>query len=203
MGTTDSATSRLQEKLIENAKKEAEEIIRKAEEEARKIIENAEKEYEEKVEKVKEKIISDAKRRAEEIIVDAKIRARMILAEEKKNIVEQVFRRVEEIVKSGRFNRRESLYNLLKESISEIALSNIRVIVSREDEKLVKELKKQLEKELNVKIVEIKVTNSISGGVIVESLDGRIRIDNSYEERLESARSKLAPLIVKEVLGRG
>ncbi len=203
MGSTSKVTSRLQEKLVENAKKEAEEIIKKAEEEARKIIENARREYKEKAKSIREKILSDAKRRAEEIIVDAKIRARMILAEEKKNIVEQVFRRVEEIVKSSEFDRRESLYNLLKESISEIALSNIRIIVGKKDEKIVKELRKQLEKELGVKIVEVKVVDYVSGGVIVESLDGRVRINNTYEERLENARSKLAPLIVREVLERG
>ena len=195
-----TTTSRLQQKLIENAKKEAEKIILEAKREAEKIIEEARKAYESKVSETREKIISEAKRKAEEIIVDAKIRARMIIAEEKKKIIDSVFKQVEEIIKSAKFDKKESLLQLLKESIKEIGLDKVKVIVSKQDLGIIKEIKKTVEKELSVKIVEVTGSDKISGGVIVESMDGKIRINNTYEERLASAKSKLAPMIVRKVL---
>ena len=54
------------------------------------------------------------------------------------------------------------------------------------------------DKELAGKIVEIREHHGM-GGVIVEDIDGKVRIDNTYETRLEMLLPRLLPEIGKEL----
>jgi vacuolar-type H+-ATPase subunit E/Vma4 len=54
------------------------------------------------------------------------------------------------------------------------------------------------DKELAGKIEEIKEHGSM-GGVIFEDLDGKVRIDNTYETRLEMLLPKLLPEVGKDL----
>jgi len=56
------------------------------------------------------------------------------------------------------------------------------------------------DKELAAKVAEIK-EHSASGGVIIEDVEGRVRIDNTYETRLEMLLPRLLPEIGKELFG--
>lgn len=174
-------------RIIDDAKREAEEVIKKAEEEWRR-----------KVEEARRRILEDAKRKAEEILVDARIKARMKLSNEKNNIIRLLMHKVEELIEKGSFDRRESLKKLAIEAISQLGLREVIVYVSGNDKKLMEELRAIIENELNIKINDIREAN-IRGGVIVESIDGTTRIDNSYDTRLEVIKTRLLPQISKEL----
>ncbi len=193
---------RIKEKLLEKAREDAKRIIEDAKREAERIIKEAEEKWREKVEETRRKIISEAKRKAEEILIDARIKARMRITEEKNKIIEQLLGRVEELVDKGMFSREESLERLLEEAVKQSGLSEVIVYTSNRDVELVRALKPKIESKLNVKITDIRRSN-IKGGVIVESTDGNIRIDNSYETRLELAKMRLLPKISKELFSNG
>ncbi|GAI82215.1 unnamed protein product, partial [marine sediment metagenome] len=95
-------------------------------------------------------------------------------------------------------SRDESLsLNLIKEAINEAGIDKARIYVSPKDVSSVRELLKG-DKQLVGKIEEIKEFDC-SGGVIVEDIDGKIKIDNTYDTRLEMLLPKLLPEIAKEL----
>ncbi|MEM4601116.1 MAG: V-type ATP synthase subunit E family protein, partial [Sulfolobales archaeon] len=95
-----------------------------------------------------------------------------------------------------------SLKNLLIESISAAEnslgkLSKLTVYVSERDFELAKEVVKEIATSSKLEL-ELR-TAGISGGVIVEDHEGRIRIDNSYDSRITVFLSRLSKDIIKEV----
>ncbi len=192
---------KIREAVLEKAKREAEKIIAEAKKEAERIIEKARREWEENRNRIREQILEEARRKAEEIIIDARIKARMKLTQAKREVVEEVLKNIEKIVKEGAFDRRESIRRLLGEAIEPLS-GDIRIHVAEKDLEITQELVKGLANasNANVKIREIKIAN-ILGGVIAESIDGTIRIDNSYEARLELVRTRLIPEIQRELFG--
>lgn len=193
---------RIKEKLLEKAHEDAKRIVEDAKREAEKIIKEAEEKWKKKVEEARRKIIEEAKREAEEILVDARIKARIRITEEKNRVIEQLLGKVEELVDKDVFNREESLRKLLEEAIKQSRLNEVVIYVSSRDIKLMQSLKTRIESELKVKIIDIREAN-IKGGVIVESVDGGIRIDNSYDVRLELVKMRLLPEVSKELFSNG
>lgn len=200
--TQQEVAERIKEKLLEKAREDAKRIIEDAKREAEKIIKEAEEKWKKKVEETRRKIIEEAKREAEEILVDARIKARIRITEEKNRVIEQLLGKVEELVDKDVFNREESLRKLLEEAIKQSRLNEVVIYVSSRDIKLMQSLKPRIESGLKVKIIDIREAN-IKGGVIVESVDGGIRIDNSYDVRLELVKMKLLPEVSKELFSNG
>ncbi len=188
---------KIRKAVLDKARKEAERIVIEARREAEKILEKARREWEENRERVRKQIIENAKRKAEEIIIDAKIKARMKLTEAKREVINEVIKNIEEIVKEGNYDRRGSLRKLLEEAVVPLE-GDIRIYVSERDLDLAKDVAGKLNN--NVRIVDIK-TMSILGGVVAENIDSTIRIDNSYEARLELVRTRLIPVIQRELFG--
>ncbi len=191
-----SSIEELKEKLIEEARARAREILRKAEEEARRIVEDAEKKWREMAEKEKTRIVEEAKTKAQTILSEAKRQARIVLSNAKNELLNQIFSEVENTIRERRgIDIESSLRNLLEEALIYIEKPS-KVIAHPRDREIIERLLR--EKGLtNIEIVE---SNDISGGLILESLDGK-RVDNSYDTRLERARTTLAPLVNKELWG--
>ena len=189
---------RIRDKLLEKAREDAKRIIEDAKHEAERIIREAEEKWKKKVEETKKKILEDAERKAEEILIDAQIKARMKITDEKNKIIELLMNKIEELIEKGTYDRSESLRKLAIEAIGQLELKEVIIYVSRNDKELMEKLKSSIENELNVRINDIKEAN-IRGGVIVESIDGGIRIDNSYDARLEIIKTRLLPQISKEL----
>ncbi len=82
---------------------------------------------------------------------------------------------------------------LIQEAVEAIGADKARIYVLP---KSVDTTRKLLEsnKELANKITEVKEAN-FTGGIIAESIDGTLRIDNSYESRLEM----LLPILLPEI----
>lgn len=189
---------RIRGKLLEKAREDAKRIIEDAKREAERIIKEAEKKWKEKVEEIRKEVLEDARRKAEEILIDAQIKARMKITNEKNKIIELLMSKIEELIEKGTYDRSESLRKLAIEAIRQSELKEVIIYVSRNDKELMERLRSSIENELNVKINDIKEAN-IRGGVIVESIDGSIRVDNSYDVRLEMIKTKLLPQIYKEL----
>lgn len=190
--------NKIREALIERARKEANEIIEKAKEEAKRIIEKALREKEEKIRKIKEEIVEEAKRKAEEEVLSEKIEAKKKIAHVKNKIINEVWSKVRERIEQGNFDREKSLRKLLLESLEEIPSSDIIIYVNKNDKPLLEKILQEIV--IKKRIINIRECD-ILGGVIVESADSLIRIDNSYDTRLSSVKYRHIHAIARKLFG--
>ena len=135
-------------------------------------------------------------------IAEAKIRARHIIAQAKNDVFNHLRERIlRELSSLSPELRRESIKNILREVLSSGVFSDqkLRIYVARQDLNITREVVEELG--IGDKVIEILPLDSIIGGVIVQSIDGSIRIDASYERRLELVLSKRAARLNLELFG--
>ncbi len=97
----------------------------------------------------------------------------------------------------GAANTKSSLSNLIKEAADALGGEKLRLYVAKADLDTVRSIQSG-SGGLGERIVEVKEA-PISGGVIAENEAGTIRIDNSYETRLEILLPRILPDVGKEL----
>jgi len=187
---------KISETILGKVRVDAESIIKEAESKAREGIEKAEKKQEAKVEEEKNKLIEEARGEAARILAQASIKARQELLTAKADVIDKIISRVKKVL-SGFSSDESSPLNLIKEAINAIDIDKARIYVSPKDISALPEFLKG-DKELASKIMEIREFDC-TGGVIVEGIDGKIRIDNTYEARLEMLLPQILPQLSKEL----
>ena len=189
---------RISEAILAKVRVEAQDIVKDAKEKARERIEKAKKQQEARFGEEKNKLIEEAKGEAARILAQASIRARQELLTAKTEIIDGIVSGVKRIL-SDFSGSESSPLNLIKEATDAIGIDKARVYVSPKDIATVSKLINK-DKELANKIVETKEFDCI-GGVIVEDIDGRTRVDNTYDTRLEMLLPQILPEINKELFG--
>jgi len=168
-----------------------EEILKKGEEEVSRIKSEAE-------EKAKS-IISDARRKAEELLLKAReeaekeiesIRRQEIssvnlemkreLLNKKKDVLERVFEAVKERIKNM---EKEEKREILKKMVERNASGNMAIYSNKEDEEIVREIASELN-------LIYRGNVDCIGGVILESLDGNVRINLTFDDILKQVYEK-------------
>jgi len=89
--------------------------------------------------------------------------------------------------------------SLVKEAVNSLDIDKAIIYVSPKDISIVRKLVAK-DKKLADRIIEIREFDC-TGGVIVEDIDGKIRIDNTYNTRLETLLPQILPEINKEIFG--
>lgn len=189
---------RISEAILDKVKADAENVIKEAENKAQEEIEKAKAQQQAKLEEQKGKIIEEAKEEAARILAQATIKARQELLATKTGVIDQLVNRVRQEL-SGTLSDKSSPLSLIKETMAALNIDKVRVYVSPKDITTVKKLLER-DKELAKKIAEIKEFDCV-GGAIVEDIEGKIRIDNTYETRLEMLLPRLLPEISRELFG--
>ena len=187
---------KISEAILGKVRADAQDIVEEAEERARRRIQKAEQQQAAKLEEEKNKLIEEAKAEATRILAQSTITARQELLLAKTRIIDEIINRVKKTF-SGISSDESSPLNLIKEAINALDIDKARIYVSPKDVSSVRESLKE-DKQLADKITEIREFDG-SGGVIVEDIDGKIRIDNTYDTRLEMLLPKLLPEIGKEL----
>ena len=188
---------KISEAILDKVKVEAESIIREAKDRASREIEQAKKQLAARLEEEKGKMLQEARGEATRIAAQASVKARQELSQAKADVVQEIISGVKKAL-SGTASDKSLLIGLIKEATDDtLGINKGRVYVSPENVSAVKKLLEK-DRELASKIVETKEHDS-TGGIIVEDIDGRIRIDNTYETRLEMLLPKLLPEIGKEL----
>jgi V/A-type H+-transporting ATPase subunit E len=185
---------KISEAVVGKVKLDAQNIIRAAEEKAQEEIEKAKRQREVRFEEEKGKMLGEAEEEAARILAQASIKARQNLSSTKADIIAKIIDGAQKEL--PRISSDEShLLNLIREAIEGLGVDKGRIYVSPKD---VSPVRKFLEadKELSGKIVEVRESNCL-GGVIAEDVEGKLRIDNTYETRLEMLLPKLLPKISK------
>lgn len=189
---------KISEAILAKVSVEAQDVVKDAKAKARERIEKAKRQQEARFGEEKNKLLEEAKGETARILAQASIRARQELLTAKTEIIDEIVSGVKKILAD--FSGSESLpLNLIKEATDAIGIDKARVYVSPKDVAMVSKLINK-DKELANKIVETKEFDCI-GGVIVEDIDGRNRVDNTYDTRLEMLLPQILPEINKELFG--
>ncbi len=187
---------KISEAILSKVKVDAENIIKEAEGKAREEVEKAKKQREIKLEEEKRKKLEEAEEEAARIIAQASIRSRQKLSSAKADVIAKVLDRVKQEL--SRLSSDEiHVLNLVREAVDGLGRSKSRIYVSPKDVSMVRRALEG-DTKLASKIVEVK-RGDFLGGVIAEDIEGKIRIDNTYETRLEMLLPRLLPEISKEL----
>lgn len=184
------------EAILDKVKAEAESIIKEAESKAAKEVAQAKKQQAAKLEEEKGKMLQGAKEEAARIAAQASVKARQELSKAKADVINDIISRVKKEL-SGVSSDKSLLIDLIKEATQVLGFDKGRVYAAPKDVSTVRKLLEK-DKGLSSKIVEVKEHDCL-GGVIVEDIDGRTRIDNTYETRLEMLLPRLLPEIGREL----
>ena len=187
---------KISEAILDKVKVDAQQIIKEAEEKALQEIEKAEKQLESKFEGKKRKTIEEAEVEAARILAQASIKARQELSRAKADMIDKIVSNVKTTLLDISSDE-GSLLGLIKEVVAGLGVDKARIYVSPRDISTVQQFLEK-DKELAGRIMEIK-ENDCTGGVIAESIDGKISVDNTYDTRLEMLLPKILPEISKEL----
>ncbi len=187
---------KVSEAILDKVKVEARDIIKDAEQKAQQRIDRAKEQHQAKFEEEKRKIIEGSEGEAARIQAQASITAREEMLTVKNEVIQEIVKRVKKALSDIEGGDKLAL-NLIKEAFNATGAEKARVYVSKKDmdglQKLIK-----ADKELSGKITEISEYRC-EGGAVVEDIEGRISIDNTFETRLETLMPRILPEISKEL----
>jgi vacuolar-type H+-ATPase subunit E/Vma4 len=187
---------KISEAILGKVKTEAQDIIEEAKEKARERIARAKEQQAAKLEEEKGKLIEEAREEATRTLAQSSISARQELLLAKTSIIDEIINNAKKTFSEISSNESSPL-DLIKEAINALDMDKARIYVPPKDVSIVQKLIAG-DKKLADRITEIKEFSG-SGGVIAEDIDGKIRIDNTYDTRLEMLLPKLLPEIGKEL----
>ncbi len=187
---------KISDAILDKVRVEAQDIIKETEEKARERIDSAKRQQEAKLEEEKGKLVEEAEEEATRILAQSSITARQELLLAKTRIIDEIIDRVKKTF-SGISSDESSPLGLIKEAINALDIDKARIYVSPKDVSIVRKSLKG-DKQLADRISEIREFDG-TGGVMVEDIDEKIRIDNTYDTRLEMLLPKLLPEIGKEL----
>jgi V/A-type H+-transporting ATPase subunit E len=191
-----SKMEKISEAVVAKVKLDAQNIIREAEEKAQEEIGKAKKQREVRFEEEKGKMLVEAEEEAARILAQASIKARQQLSSAKADTIAKIIDGARKEL--SQISSDESyLLNLIRDAIGGLDVDKCRIYVSPKDARTVERLLKA-DRELSGKIIEVREYNCL-GGVIAEDAEGKLRIDNTYETRLEMLLPKLLPEINKKL----
>ena len=187
---------RISEAVVSKVKLDAQSIIKEAEDKAKEEIEKAKRQREVRFEEEKGRMLGAAEEEVARILAQSSIKARQQLSSAKADTIAKIIDGARKEL--SRISSDESYFpNLIREAMEGLGVDKARIYVSPKDVSTVKKFL-EADKELSGKILEVRESNCL-GGVIAEDVEGKLRIDNTYETRLEMLLPKLLPKISKEL----
>jgi len=187
---------KISEAVVGKVKLDALKIIRETEEKAQEEIEKAKRQREVRFEEERGRMLGEAEEEVARILAQASIKARQHLSSAKADTIAKIIDGARKEL-SQVSSDETHLLNLIREAMEGLGADKARIYVSPKDIGNVKNFLKA-DRELSGKIVEVRESN-ILGGVIAEDIEGKLRIDNTYETRLEMLLPKLLPKISEEL----
>ena len=170
------------QQILDEAKKEAEEIIAEAKVEAEEILKKAREEAEKEAERLKRQEISSVN-----------LEMKRLLLNKRKEILEDVLKLVEDRIRKM---DPEEKKKLLEKLINSCELEEAVVYSNKDDENIVREVIS------NKKGYRYGGNINCLGGVILESTDGEVRINLTFDDLLaqvyESKMSEVSKILFGE-----
>jgi V/A-type H+/Na+-transporting ATPase subunit E len=187
---------RIGDAVVSKVKLDGEKIVSEAEEKAREETEKARAQREARFEEQRSRMLAGAAEEAARVMAQASIKARQQLSSAKADAVARVVDGTRKQL-AGMSGDDASLLKLIREAMEGLGEDKATIYVSPRD---VSSVRRALEtdKELSGKISEVRQCDCL-GGVIAEDAEGKLRIDNTYETRLEMLLPRLLPEMSKRL----
>jgi V/A-type H+-transporting ATPase subunit E len=186
------AVAKLGEEIIEEAKAEAQRRLAKAEEEAKKIIEAAKAEASRLVEEAKAKAVEEVSLIERRRLSEARRTAALKILEEKNKLVAEAFKKAYSQLKNLKFETySQSITRLLEASIPSLASEEVQVWLNKRDLERQSRLLKNVKPPQGVKLTVAEKPIETIGGFVLTSPDGKIKLDQTFEARLQHAEKLL------------
>jgi V/A-type H+-transporting ATPase subunit E len=192
---------KIREAILNRAKEDADRIIEEARIKAKGLIEEAKKRRELELETTKKKMVSAAHREALKILAQASMTGRQEILRGKEDVVHEILERVKHELRH-RSSDKESLTHLIEETIGAFQMkTKVKLLVTSKDLGIVQGILRE-DVPLRETVIEVREVNGL-GGVSAEDEEGIVRIDNTFDTRLETLMTKILPKIGEELFGDG
>jgi V/A-type H+/Na+-transporting ATPase subunit E len=187
---------KISEAVVGKVKLDAQSMIEEAEKKAQEELEKAKRQRAAQFEEAKAKMVGEAREEAARILAQASIKARQQLSSAKADTVATIVDGARKEL--SRISTEESYFlNLVREAIAGLGGNKGRIYVAPRDVAAAGKFL-DTDKELSGRILEVREVNCL-GGVIAEDSEGKLRIDNTYETRLEMVLPRVLPGISKQL----
>ncbi|MBT9143325.1 MAG: V-type proton ATPase subunit E [Dehalococcoidia bacterium] len=187
---------KINEAILSKVQEEARGIIAEAEEKAREEVEKAHGLLEARLDEERRKLKAEAEAEAARILAQASIRARQELLKAKSEVIGEITHRVKDALSRTK-SKKAALRALLREATQALEADRLQIYIAPRDKDIVETIVSG-DGELSDMVMGIREADLL-GGVIAEDAEGKMRIDNSYETRLEILLPKILPQVSKEL----
>jgi len=192
-------TNKIRAAILKEAQGEVEEIIANARVKAEELMTNAKEQKKKRFEEEKNRVISEARREASRILAQSSLKARQEVLKEKDDVINEIISRAKKDLLGKAMDETVLIY-LIGETVQAFETEDkLRLLVSPGDIAVARKVVKENDS-LKEQIAEI-VEFDCLGGVMAESMDGMVSIDNTFDMRLEMLTPKILPRISRELFG--
>ncbi len=192
-------TDKIRATILDKAQKEAQEIVANAKTKAKDLMAHAEQQKEKRFEEEKLRILSEAQREAARILAQSSLKARQEILKEQDEVINEIVAKTNETL-ARELTDETALAVLIKEAVVAFESDEkLRILASPRDIDTVNKAV-QHDDDLSRQIEEV-VEHDCLGGIIVESTDGMVSIDNSFEVRMGMLMPKIMPELGKKLFG--
>ncbi|MFC1946977.1 V-type ATP synthase subunit E [Chloroflexota bacterium] len=189
---------KISEAVLDKVKTEAEDIIRQAQSTAQERLAKAREQQNTRYEEEKTRMIEEAKSEASRIRAQTSISIRQEILKAKNEVIQKIVSGLKSRLADLPDND-ELTMNLIKEGTKVIGAIEVIVYVSPGHIDSIKNLVKN-DKDLSAVIKDYKETRC-TGGAVIEDIESRFRIDNTFDTRIETLLPQILPEISKELFG--
>ncbi len=193
-----SEMERIADAVLAKVRTEADGILAEACARAEETVARAKTHADARAAEERSRMLEEAKVDAARVLAQSTIAARQELLKAKTAVIEEVLAGVAKSLADGT-GASDGLRKLVCDGIDTLGLEKARIIASAREARVVRDLVKA-DNQLAGRVAEVK-EGTHSGGVIVEDLDGRLRVDNTYGTRLAMLRPSLLVEIGRELAG--
>jgi V/A-type H+-transporting ATPase subunit E len=165
--------------IKQKARARADEIVDEAEQESDETLSEARQEAESIVEQAREEAKKEAEDLREQEVSSAKLEARKMVSREERDLLAELRADVRDELAGLEDGREDLTRSLLEAGVEELGDEEGAVYAAEGDEELVEDLVDDVDG------FEYGGTTDVLGGVVVESADGEVRVDNSFDSVLE------------------
>jgi len=187
----------ISEAVVDKVREEAQHLVNEAEEESRKELDKARAQRAARLEAEKKRLLTDANEEAARITAQNAMKARQTVANAKAQVLDAIVQKARETL-SSTATTRESMAFLIKDAIEGLGgATKITLSVAQKDVALAQEIVKA-DKKLAALVADVTAVDC-SGGVLVQTEDNTLCVDNTYTTRLEMLLPRILPEISRKL----
>ncbi len=197
--------SSIAREILEDAVREAESLVVNAESEAKSLLEDAEKEAEKRYISILEAGDENMQNVGKKKLTMFEIETKTMLLKAEDEIIDGVFEktlnRLREYALTNEY--RSCLRGLIGDACNKMGSKKVVIRTNQNDLSwLSANILEEISNDIHVTLVKSDKSIEIVGGVLAQSADGKIIVDNSFENRLDSLKTllrvKIANMLFKE-----